>query len=308
MEEFLHNMKAVSIRTGLSPHTIRAWERRHSALLPGRSGSGRRLYSEEEIEKLTLMKHARELGMGLVGISALTVPELRVLLLTPKPALPEPTVTAEEFIAVCMADVVRLDGPALERALERATSDLGAAVMLERVALPLLHEMGEAWRDGRLRPAQEHMGVAALRTQLGRLLNAARPAAGAPCIVATTPAGQVHEMGALAAAITAAFGGWRAVYLGPDLPAEEIAGAVRQTGARALVIGIAYPSDDVRLPDDLKALRRQVGPEVAIFVGGRGAGAYGAALASINATAVEDLPALRAALEALRQGPAPDGR
>ena len=46
----------VSRLTGISQHTLRVWERRHQAVESGRSEGGRRLYSNDDVERLTLLK------------------------------------------------------------------------------------------------------------------------------------------------------------------------------------------------------------------------------------------------------------
>jgi methylmalonyl-CoA mutase cobalamin-binding subunit len=104
----------------------------------------------------------------------------------------------------------------------------------------------------------------------------------------------------LMVAAAAAAEGWRPTYLGPDLPAEEIAAAVQEKGARAVALSIVYPPDDPLLPDELRRLRWLLPPGVELIVGGRAACAYAPALAEIGARNVEDLSALRAELEALR--------
>jgi methylmalonyl-CoA mutase cobalamin-binding subunit len=122
----------------------------------------------------------------------------------------------------------------------------------------------------------------------------------APGITVATPAGQVHEIGALLAALTAASEGWRVTYLGPNLPAEEIAGAAEQTRARAVALSIVYPSDDARLPSEIEKLNRYLPEAVALLVGGRSAESYRAALDASRAILISDLPSLRMQLERLR--------
>ena len=41
-----YTIRYVSQRTGLTPHVIRAWEKRYAAVVPNRSAKNRRLYSE----------------------------------------------------------------------------------------------------------------------------------------------------------------------------------------------------------------------------------------------------------------------
>jgi PAS domain S-box-containing protein len=48
--------------TGLSTHTIRAWERRHGALEPPRTAARQRRYSREDVEFLLRVKHLNRAG------------------------------------------------------------------------------------------------------------------------------------------------------------------------------------------------------------------------------------------------------
>ena len=45
-------VKAAAELSGLTPETLRAWERRHAAVVPHRDGKGRRLYDAAMIERL----------------------------------------------------------------------------------------------------------------------------------------------------------------------------------------------------------------------------------------------------------------
>jgi methylmalonyl-CoA mutase cobalamin-binding subunit len=172
--------------------------------------------------------------------------------------------------------------------------------MVDQVVIPLLEQLGGGWRAGHVRIASEHMATVVLRTYLMRTFGAFQPAAPAPTLVVTTPAGQHHEFGALVAAVTAVAQGWRVLYLGPNLPAEEIAGAAHRSMAKAVALSIVYPPDDPGLPDELITLRRSLGPDMPVLVGGRDSAAYRDTLARIHALVPADLNGLRAVLATLR--------
>jgi len=57
----IHPMRIVARRTGLSSHVIRAWERRHNAIEPARTPTNRRLYSDNDIERLQKL-HPKEMN------------------------------------------------------------------------------------------------------------------------------------------------------------------------------------------------------------------------------------------------------
>ena len=121
-----------------------------------------------------------------------------------------------------------------------------------------------------------------------------------PLLIATTPAGQIHELGATIAASAAADAGWQVEYLGASLPAAEIAGAAIQLNANAVALSIVYPADDPNLSNELRYLRKLLPPQIGIIAGGRVASSYASSLQEIGAIICSDLDGLYRALEQLR--------
>lgn len=301
-----YTIQKAALMAGLTPYVIRAWERRYAALTPERSPSNRRLYTEEEIEKLLLLRKAVQSGHRIGQIAGLTLEELRGLSVEP----PAPASAEEETVLPgsdplldeCLLAIERLDPDALEHGLALAASCYGTAAMIDRVVVPLLEHLGAGWRAGNVRIANEHMASIVLHTYLIRTFGSFQPPMPAPYLVVTTPTGQHHEFGALLAAVTATLQGWRVLYLGPNLPAEEIAGAVHRSGAQAVALSIVYPPDDPRLTEQLLALRRCLGSDIPILVGGRDTTAYQDALNAISALVPGNLQSLRTALEEIQCG------
>jgi len=197
--------------------------------------------------------------------------------------------------------VKSLDARALEETLKRAATDLGGQGLLQRVVAPLAQTIGDLWRDGTITAAHEHFASAAIRVFLGQ---AAKPFGGtesAPVLVVATPAGQIHELGALLVGAAAANLGWHVTYLGASLPAAEIAGAARQNRARAVALSLVYPEDDPRLEEELARLRELLPPETILLAGGRAMPAYRDALEKAGALQIKDLPHLCSILDDLRK-------
>lgn len=63
--------------TGLDPHTIRAWERRHGAVEPQRSPSGMRRYGEADVTRLQLLKTLTDCGESIGAVATLDDAALR---------------------------------------------------------------------------------------------------------------------------------------------------------------------------------------------------------------------------------------
>lgn len=300
-----HGIGVVTRRTGLKPDLLRMWERRYRVVTPGRTETQRRLYSDSDVERLKRLAALVQQGHRIGGLVDLDASELAALqgddraaeIVSPR----APARRAEEFLAPCLTAVRTFDGPALEALLLRAAVELSRVHLLEELLAPLLRRIGELWHEGTLRPSHEHLATAVVRSFLGGLRDSVAPP-GAPTLVVTTPAGQLHELGALLAAATARSEGWQVLYLGPNLPAEEIAAAVEQRQARALALSITYPPDDPDLTAELTRLGRLTPPDLTILVGGRSRDGYREVLTGLGALEVADLATLRHRLGDLRRG------
>lgn len=307
MAEAHYAIKAVVRRTGLSAHVIRIWEKRYQAVRPERTGSNRRLYSEEQIERLSLLRVITRAGHNIGAVANLATEKLRKLAIeaeTTGAGIPGSTTNASKRPSIldeCIAAVQTLDSRALENALKRGATELGVQGLLQRVIAPLAQIIGELWREGSITAAHEHFASAVMRVFLG---HAAKPFAGsegAPVLIVATPAGQIHELGALIISAAAANLGWHVTYLGASLPASEIAGAARQNRARAVALSLVYPEDDPRLEGEMIRLHESLPAEVTLLVGGRAMPAYREALDKIGAVQIEDLAHFCSALDELRK-------
>jgi methylmalonyl-CoA mutase cobalamin-binding subunit len=172
---------------------------------------------------------------------------------------------------------------------------------LQRVIAPLAQTVGELWRAGELTAAHEHFLTSSLKVFLGHMAKQFATSDNAPGIIVATPAGQLHELGALMANTAAAYLGWRTIYLGASLPAAEIAGAAVQNRVNSVALSIVYPEDDPTLPQELLNLRRFLPKQIHILTGGRAAAAYRPTLIRIGAIQTADLDGFCKQLDALRK-------
>jgi DNA-binding transcriptional MerR regulator/methylmalonyl-CoA mutase cobalamin-binding subunit len=305
MSDFRYPMRLVAQRTGLSPHVLRAWERRYEAVTPERSETNRRLYSEAEIIRLELMARLTEAGNSIRQIAALSTTELETM----AGALPSPTVTPsrsetsspdQALLEEAWSCVVDLDSPALSKVLNRATVSLGISKFSADLIVPLIERIGTAWQSGEISAAEEHAASALIKEVLFTTSRPFAESTGAPNLVVATPAGQLHELGAVLVSCTARRDGWQVTYLGPSLPAAEIARAAIRNQSLAVGLSIVYPSDDPQLPAELLQLRQSLPDEVSILIGGRSAGYYNETAQEIGAKIVTDLAVLALELDKIR--------
>lgn len=312
MSEVRYSIKIASERSGVSSHLIRMWEKRYGALSPDRTETNRRLYSDENVERLSLLFSCTQVGHRIGNIASLPTETLRKLARESAdiqeaaakentPELPNIEQGLPAAIRPAFQAIDAMDVDLLRNALDEASVELGYQGMLTKVVVPLMQHIGRLWCEGQLTAAYEHFASAALRTYLLGHVQSYSASRNAPVLITVTPSGQLHEFGAVVTAAAANSAGWHVIHLGPSLPAAEIAGAAIRSEANMVALSIVHPPDDPDLPAQLRMLRRLLPSRVGIVVGGHSVEGYRGPLKEIQAQTVTDIDEFYKTLNASRR-------
>ena len=293
-------IRAVAKITGLSLDTLRAWERRYQAVVPERSDRGRQ-YGPAQIERLLQLSRLVQKGHAIGGIAKLSDEQLNELL-DQQPTAPRKTskTPAEpaDLLGTVLAAVEAYDSARAGDELSRLAAVLAPRDLMYQVAVPLMREVGLRWHDGTFAIAQEHLVSQMLRTLLGSMLRLVRPSNTVMKMVLATPAGESHEFGILAAAMLASLHGVEPVYLGPSLPAADIARAAKRTAADVVVLGVTFPS--LSTEQEIKATAEAMPAAAQLWIGGTGAAGLDLSNLGRPHLRIEDFPAFERACEQWR--------
>ncbi len=291
----LYPIRAVSKLTGISIDTLRAWERRYQVVVPQRDERGR-LYTEENVQRLRLLNSAVEKGHAIGRLATLSDEELQNMLTTPvagsfsmsftKSANAEEPARAPRSV---MAAIERMDYAEAERELSLLAAVLAPRELARRVALPLMRQVGEAWHEGNLSIAQEHMTSALLRNVLGALIPLHQRSSPSTRLLFATPSGELHEFGILLSAMLAVGGGLGIIYLGANLPAEEIVLAAQKTAPQAVVLGFIGVNTGV---DEVQKIAHKLPSQIELWVGGTQSGSLIEEIRKTRALLIEDFDVL----------------
>lgn len=272
-----HPIGVVAERTGLTPDVLRVWERRYRVVEPKRSPGGQRIYSDADIERLSLLHRATRGGHGISRVASLSKGKLEDIVqniessATAGPILFIPAGEPDSLVEQAIAFTEALDPTGLESLLKRGLSRYGLVTFIDSMAAPFLREVGEQWHEGKLNISQEHLATAVLQRVISEAAPLITGVKGSPTIVIATLGGERHANGALMAAATAGSEGWRVIYLGTDLPVSEIAETVNRTNAQAVGISMVFADRTSRIETDLRELESMIPKETTLFVGGAGA-------------------------------------
>lgn len=255
----MYNLKAVVKETGLKPDTLRAWERRYGLPEPRRTPSGHRLYSERDITILKWLINRQAEGLSISRAIALwhqiTEEGKDPVLLddtlqessrnTAQPALnvsasgapPADTEIVDQlrqrWIFACLA----FDEQQAEQVLEESFS----LFSVEKVCFHLLQqglaEMGAGWLQGTITPQQEHFASSLAMRRLQSLLTATPPPHKTERILVGCPPQETHTFTPLLLTLLLRRRGWNSIYLGANIPIENMRETVANTHPKLVVLG-----------------------------------------------------------------------
>jgi methanogenic corrinoid protein MtbC1 len=250
--------------------------------------------------RLSLLARATAEGQSISEIARLDAPALEALLHPQRArSLAEPADLVGSFVSEALGAAERLDSLALENALRRAVLALGAEPFVDGVVGRLMTEVGERWHAGTISPAHEHLASDTMRRVLAWIGDAYESDRDAPRIVVATPSGEMHELGAMAVAAAAQAEGWRVLYLGPNLPAGDIANAAQQVGAQVVALSVVYANGDSTAREIVET-GRAVHGEADVIIGGSAARRIESAAAAAGVRVLAGIDSLRHVLRSVR--------
>jgi DNA-binding transcriptional MerR regulator len=247
--EPLYNIGVVARMTGVSMATLRAWERRYNFPESERTSGGHRLYSERDVLRLRWVKERIDEGMQTAqAINALRHQEQTGELTLVEPLRPPVEIVepkAERYTPHLPVLREKLVESLLLRDLVRADTILGEALALSSpedlildVIGPALATIGDAWEDGQVNIATEHLATNYLRQRLLMwMVGGPPPRTINPIVLACAP-NEWHEGSLLILGALLRRRRWPVAYLGQSVPLPDLASFVRDLNP-SLIVAIA---------------------------------------------------------------------
>lgn len=269
-----YSIRIASRLTGVSPATLRMWERRYGFPRPERTTGGSRLYSESEVEALRLLRRALEHGYRPNEVVGKSSPELRQLVTVASDApvvLPQGAPTLESVLAAVRRD----DLSGLRSELRQAAVLLGPKRFLVELAHPLSVRVGELWAAGELEVRHEHLLTQCLSAQLRVLASTFEERAGAPRVLLSALPGERHELGLGMIAVYLAASQVTPVLLGVDTPALQIVRAAQSHHVDAVGLLVTGATERAATKKQILLMRTRLPRRVGIWVGGAAGAALG---------------------------------
>ncbi|MHC4380210.1 MAG: MerR family transcriptional regulator [Planctomycetota bacterium] len=262
----LYSIGEVSSLTGLSPHTIRVWERRYGVPVPHRLPSGHRRYERHVVDFLQAAAELASYGQKPSEVLPLSLQEALARVTEERGKRSTPQANKVESALTVGSNALRL-------MLESSIRELGVRQTLHEFIVPLVTRIGQAWAEQRIDIRQEHI----LSETIEDILRATRiqiqPAEAnddqADVLLATLP-GERHGLGLQMLALLTALENSVPLILGVDLPIDQVVEAAQQFPQADVAISVSSAAEFSTTTRQLQRLREALPASTMLLVGGAG--------------------------------------
>ena len=302
-EKSRHLIQFVSKRTGISPDVIRVWERRYSAIVSKRSNTNRRLYSDEDIEKLNLLKRAIKSGRRIGDIANLSYSDLFELVVGDESnsanSYSKPTTgMVMELFDEAITGINEMDSQKIDNALANALTVLSITDFFTEFLKPLHNHINDECKRGSIRYIQEKLAKISIRTCLSGLYTNSRTSKKqSPGLVVASLIGENENIDTLMHIIIAQNIGWNVTYVGSGIPSDELTYMAEKISAQVMVLALNNPRDISRKSYEIKTIRDNADRHENIVLIGNQALEYRNLVDDVKASISPDIGSFRLALE-----------
>lgn len=219
MKGSAYSIKDLEHLTGIKAHTIRIWEQRYNLLNPERTDTNIRLYSDDDLKKILNINMLYTSGIKISKIAQLSNEEIiaKYKELTKESGADHPQ-KIEELINA----IIELNSYEIHKQLNVLYNQSGMLGMYEESIIPLLHRLGELWQLNTIAVAHEHFFSNCFREFLLAKTNAFEPAKNGTRVLFFLHQYEEHELSLLIYHYLLRERGWNCVYLGQNVPTEDI--------------------------------------------------------------------------------------
>lgn len=250
--EPVYNTRAVVQRTGVPADTFRAWERRYGVPMPTRTAGNQRLFSDRDIATITWLRDQTRAGLTISQAVALLRSRSRSSALDDQAAernanRPERASRLSGLRDDIVRSLVGFDAGRADRAVEEAMALLSTEDVCLQILQPALYEIGHRWARGEVDVSVEHFASGFVIRKIGALFNLSQPEVGRGPLVSACLEGELHEIGLLLTSLFLSRRGYRIVYLGANLPLDDLLRAISRVRPLVVLLSASTPESAERL-------------------------------------------------------------
>jgi len=288
-------IQAVERETGVSKELLRMWERRYHFPQPARDRQGDRVYPQDQVSKLRLLRRLIDTGFRPGKIINMEMSDLEHLLRSRynKQIESAPELEAE------LIDTLKSRDPHLIRTyLSHQIVKMGLQSFILEFLQYANTMVGDAWMRGLIEVHEEHLYTEQVLALIRGAISNLRPATATPRLLLTTAPDETHTLGILMTEAMLRLDNVDAVCFGPMMPVRDIVLAAQKHHMDIVGTSFSASFPTGRAIEFLEELRFRLPASIDIWAGGNSLRSTRRSVDGV--TFFHDLDSIRKAVQAWR--------
>jgi len=208
--------------TGVKAHTLRIWEKRYNILVPKRTSTNIRYYTDEDLRTLLNVCFLNNKGYKISKIAHMTADEIKEEF-DKHSAI---DLNEKDTIDILMLFVLELDSYNLSTILGQYINQLGLERTMGELIFPLMDRLGMAWLSGEFQPMHESFVTQIIKMKVQCCIDTLPDQTDfGPCYIIYLPQGDTQELSLLYLHYLLKFNKCKVVNLGYDASMQDVISA-----------------------------------------------------------------------------------
>ncbi|WP_305982348.1 MerR family transcriptional regulator [Roseivirga thermotolerans] len=215
-----YSIKDLEHLSGIKAHTLRIWEQRYGLINPKRTDTNIRFYDQDDLKLILNVSLLKDNGFKISKIAQMSKEEMHETVLE---IADKATSFADQIYGLTLA-MIDLDEQRFEKIISSNTLKIGFERTMLNIIYPFLTKIGIMWITDSINPAQEHFISNLIRQKVIVAIDGQYETYDeeAKKYMLFLPEGELHELSLLFANYLIRARGNRVVYLGQNMPFQDL--------------------------------------------------------------------------------------
>ncbi|WP_372947847.1 MerR family transcriptional regulator [Mariniphaga sp.] len=219
MKERGYSIKDLEVLSGIKAHTIRIWEKRYELLVPQRTDTNIRYYTDDDLRRMLNVSLLVRMGYKISKVSKWDEERINDKVLE----ISKRRTSDSDYIDRLILHMVNFDNRGFYQLTNEIIDSMGFEDAVTKVFFEFFVRVGTYWQVGSIFPAQEHYVTNIFRQKMiSEIDKLGMKESSRATILFFLPENELHEMSLLFYSYLSLKLGYHVIYLGQFVPWNDL--------------------------------------------------------------------------------------
>lgn len=259
-----YSIKDVETLSGVKAHTLRIWEQRYKIVVPERTDTNIRYYTDEQLRLILNIALLNKQGMKISKLANLDSFDIEQKV----GEMQTSDSPFEYYINLMISSMIILDHEDFSAAVSKALDVYSFEKFCSDIVFPFLKRIGVLWMSGSINPAQEHFASNIIKRKIIIEIDKLnKHKEGGKEFLLFLPEGEFHELSLLVSEFIILNNGHNTHYFGSSLPVSDLKEILQLVSADYIFCVMLVNKDISEMQSQIETISNLAGDATVMIAG-----------------------------------------